>query len=484
MKTIEVVFAYDVEDVAHPESDDAVKRICEIHTAAEVPASLFIAGEKARVIRQRGRHDVIRALQGHEICYHGNYWGDFPEPALSYGARLPFDEAVRTALSIELPGLHDVAEITGQYPVAWCCHQAQQCPPLAYALKLAGVRCWAGGPRGYLMNWLSWPRSGCALSSQGSWSDPLDPTRRDQFKPPADPAADLAAVQQQFEQMAATKDFLTFVGHPVCWVNADWNLYDYAVLFRHGSAGPYPRPFNPRPARPRSQADREAAFELLERLLQWVKNRPEVNLTSYTQMCERDEEDPVQWLAWEQVVALAREVPRHFNYQVAAGTSFSCADLLGLLVFGLDYCWRYGVWPDRAPVQRLLGPTETPLEVATALTLSREELFAGALAAYAFMLDERRVPGKLRASFTDVGPAQLLHALAAFVVQVADSGELPLTIEVPPVPTLPACVSEPVITDRRFGSSNRPPDFDFAPLWDLLRWQSWSYRPAVPKDAR
>ena len=25
-----------------------------------------------------------------------------------------------------------------------------------------------------------------------------------------------------------------------------------------------------------------------------------------------------------------------------------------------------------------------------------------------------------------------------------------------------------------------PADWDHEPLWELLRWQSWSYRPAVP----
>ena len=133
----DVVFALDVEDVYNPESDDALLNICNIFAEEDVPLSLFVAGEKARAMRRRGRRDVIEAMRPHEICYHGNYWGDFPEPAIRCGVRLPFDEAVRRALSVETKGLHDVAEITGQFPVAWCCHQAQQSLPLQYALKLA-----------------------------------------------------------------------------------------------------------------------------------------------------------------------------------------------------------------------------------------------------------------------------------------------------------------------------------------------------------
>lgn len=480
----DVVFAFDVEDVIHPESDEAALRLCRIFSEEEVPVSLFIAGEKARALRRRGRRDVIEAMRPHEICYHGNYWGDFPEPALSYGTRLSFDEAVRFALQVELPGLHDVAEITGQYPVAWCCHQAQQCLPLQYAYKLAGVRCWAGGPRGWIMNWLSWGRSNCALSNQGSWSQRGDPTRREDLKAPADPRADLEALRGDFERMAAEQSFITFAGHPVCWVTAEWALPELAVLFRHGSAGPYPRPDHLRPMQPRSAADREAGYEFLRLPLRWIRTVDGVNLTSYTRLCERDEEDPVQWVTWEQTVDLARQVQSRFNYVTGHGTSFSCADVQGLLVFALQHCWNCGHWPDRLPVQRLLGPTQQPLHVNAPLTIRREDVFAGALATYAIMMDERRIPAALRASFTDVGPGEWLAVLAKFVTASVDDGQLPLEVSIPATPMLPEAANEPCITDRRFGSTNSPAGLDLAPLWDLLKWQSWSYRPAVARDRR
>lgn len=474
---IDVVFAFDVEDVVHPESDDACMRLCRIFSEEEVPVSLFIAGEKARAIRRRGRLDVIEAMRPHEICYHGNYWGDFPEPALSYGTRLSWDEAAKLALSVELPGLHDVAEITGQFPVAWCCHQAQQCPPLSYAYKLAGVRCWAGGPRGWFMNWLSWPRSNCALSSQGSWDQPQDPFNP-LPKPPADPVADLNALQAQFETMAADRDFITFAGHPVCWVTSTWALVEFASLFRHGST-PYPRPDNFRRVQYRTAEDQEVAFGYIRDVLRWIKTVPEVNLTNYTALCERDEEDPVQWVTWEQTVDLARRVQEKFNYVTAHGTSFSCADLTGLFCFAIRHLWEFGKWPARLPVQRLLGPTDEPLHLNAPLTMRRDDILAGAHATYSIMMDERRIRGKLRASFTDVGPGEWLHLIAKFITEAAETGQLPLQVEIPAVPMLPEVVNEPAITERRFGSTNRAAGLDLSHLWDLLKWQSWSYRPAV-----
>ena len=480
MSKIDVVFAFDVEDAVNPESDAALVSLCRIFSEEDVAVSLFVAAEKARAMRRRGRWDAIEAMRRHEICYHGNYWGDFPEPALVYGSRLSWDEAVQRALAIETPGLNDVAEITGRFPVAWCCHQAQQCPQMAYALKLAGVRCWAGGPRGWIMNWLSWPRSGCALSSQGSWTHSVDPTNREELKPAADPDEDLAKAQADFERVAETKDFITFAGHPACFVTAEWGgLYSHAVLFRDGVAGPYPRPTGVSTSQPRSEADRNAALEFVRKLLRWIKTRHDVNITSYTSLCERDEEEPVLWIEWDRAVALARRIEERFTYIVDGGASFSPADVLGLLVFAVDHMWRQGKWPDRLPVQRLLGPTDKPLTQEAEIRAAREDLFAGSLAAYSVMMDQRRIPGAIRARFVDIGPADLLHLLCRFITQSVETGSLPEEVTVAAGPPLPEAADEPVITDRRFHSTNNPAGMDMSRLWDLLRWQSWSYRPAV-----
>ena len=477
----DVVFAFDVEDVYNPESDDALLKLCNIFAEDGVPLSLFVAGEKARTIRQRGRKDVIEAMGPHEICYHGNYWGDFPEPATRYGVRLPFDEAVSFALSVESKGLHDVAEITGQFPVAWCCHQAQQSLPLQYALKLAGVRCWAGGPRGWFMNWLSWPRSNCTFSMQGDWNLEVDPMNRGQRKAPADPDADLRQAQEAFEQRATGKDFVSYAGHPVCWVTSEWGgLYQYATLFRHGTAGPYPRPRICTPAQPRSPEDRAAALDFVRKLLRWIKTRKDVNLTNYAQLCERDEEDAVQWITWPQLVGLTRQVTQALDAVVDYGTSFSPADILGMLIFSVDYLWNHERWPAHVPVQRLLGPTEEPISHADGVKIDRRSLIAGCLAGNSIMMDERRLPGKLRASRVDVGPSEMLHLLGKFALTWEEKKALPEEVSIGAVPALPGVVDTHVIKDRRFGSSNMPAAWDMTHLWDLLKWQAWSYRPAVP----
>ena len=257
-------------------------------------------------------------------------------------------------------------------------------------------------------------------------------------------------------------------------------VLDGGYLFRYGSAGSYPRPRIHSPARPRTPEDTAAAYEFTRKLLRAIKARSDVNLTTYTELCERYKEVGQRWVTWDELVSLARRMTAELDAVVDYGTSFSPADVAGMLIFAVQYMFHHNRRPEHIPVQRVLGPTEEPMSCPEGVTLDRRSVVAGCLAAYAIMMDDRRLPGKLRASRVDVGPSELMHAAAGLVLAWEETGRLPEQVQVPPVPTLPGVVDTPVITDRRFGSTNMPADLDQQPLWDLLRWQSWSYRPAVP----
>ena len=206
-----------------------------------------------------------------------------------------------------------------------------------------------------------------------------------------------------------------------------------------------------------------------------------MNVTTYSALCDRDEENPVQWVAMDDALSLARRMSEELTYITDFGTSFSPADVVGLMTFACDYCFRQGEWPAMLPIQRLVGPTERPLKNEGRVTLTRENLFAGSLAAYSIMMDERRIPGTLRASRVDVGPGTWLRVLTEFVGQSVETGNMPGEVTVEAGPDLPEAVSEPVIQDRRFGSTNHRPGLEYDRLWDLLKWQAWSYRPAVSR---
>jgi hypothetical protein len=110
-----VSFWFDTEDYILPAADDAAKRLADIFTEQGVKATFKIVGEKARVMRDRGRDDVIRALSRHDIGYHAEYHSIHPTPA-EYEQQLGWDEGVKAFMRREGRGQLDLQKIFGVVP--------------------------------------------------------------------------------------------------------------------------------------------------------------------------------------------------------------------------------------------------------------------------------------------------------------------------------------------------------------------------------
>jgi len=77
------VLWFDTEDYVDSIADDAALRIANDPSAMGVHATFKVVGEKARVLQQRGRTDVIEALARHCIGYHSDLHSIQPVPALN-----------------------------------------------------------------------------------------------------------------------------------------------------------------------------------------------------------------------------------------------------------------------------------------------------------------------------------------------------------------------------------------------------------------
>src|SRR5258705_4100801 len=77
---VSVILWFDTEDYLLPADDDATKRLCEMLTERGIRATFKLVGEKARVLEQRGRTDVIAELRKHDIGYHANFHSVHPTP--------------------------------------------------------------------------------------------------------------------------------------------------------------------------------------------------------------------------------------------------------------------------------------------------------------------------------------------------------------------------------------------------------------------
>src|ERR1700733_6043266 len=102
-----VVLWFDTEDYIEPAADDAAMRIARDLTGQGVRATFKVVGEKARVLEQRGRWDVVRALALHDIGYHSNVHSIQPTPSL-YLRDLGFIEGAAEFARREGPGVKDL----------------------------------------------------------------------------------------------------------------------------------------------------------------------------------------------------------------------------------------------------------------------------------------------------------------------------------------------------------------------------------------
>ncbi|MBN1362218.1 MAG: hypothetical protein JW993_16605 [Sedimentisphaerales bacterium] len=107
-----VTFWFDTEDFILPQADDAAKRLAEMFAERNVQATFKIVGEKARVLEERARDDVILALAKNDIAYHSTYHSVHPTPS-EYCRDLDWQEGVAEFTRREGVGLDILRRVFG-----------------------------------------------------------------------------------------------------------------------------------------------------------------------------------------------------------------------------------------------------------------------------------------------------------------------------------------------------------------------------------
>ncbi|HLY16978.1 MAG TPA: hypothetical protein VKR61_07120 [Bryobacteraceae bacterium] len=133
-----VVLWFDTEDYLEPSADDAALRIARDLTSLGVRATFKVVGEKARVLEQRGRRDVLQALALQDIGYHSNFHSVQPTPAL-YLRDLGFLEGAAEFERREGPGARDLARIFGVRPSCYGQPGSSWAPQTMAALRSMGI---------------------------------------------------------------------------------------------------------------------------------------------------------------------------------------------------------------------------------------------------------------------------------------------------------------------------------------------------------
>ncbi|QHW33700.1 hypothetical protein GZH47_24815 [Paenibacillus rhizovicinus] len=112
MANIKVLFWFDVEDYTTPESMDGFRGLIDLCDSRGIQGIFKLVGEKARMMVELGRQDIIEKLRNHEVGYHTDYHSVHPTIS-EYLEHMGFKDGAERFDREEYAGLKDVERITG-----------------------------------------------------------------------------------------------------------------------------------------------------------------------------------------------------------------------------------------------------------------------------------------------------------------------------------------------------------------------------------
>lgn len=283
-----VTLFMDVEDLVAPESDDAALDCARILTEEGVQATMCVVGEKARLLEERGRSDVIAALSRHDIGVHTNLHS-VPPTIVQFLADRGWEDGVREALEREAPAVEAIRQVFHVAPSCWGGPGNTWGPQICEALVQLDVPAFVYAhtrvPRASVHRFLgvlAYP-GGRALSDSLYHETEAADERL------------ISVLTGLSEDMAAGVVWQeVFIGHPTRIMHA--SFWD-AENFTHG-ANPARSAWRPAPRK--SPASYQRALANFRRGVKAIRDTPGVQLTTIRQMNARLADAPCEALLPEE----------------------------------------------------------------------------------------------------------------------------------------------------------------------------------------
>jgi hypothetical protein len=264
----------DIEDLVAPEADDIAATCANILAEEGVTATFCIVGEKARLLRERGRDDVIAALKQHDIAFHTDLHSVHPTIAEYLSVR-DREEGIAEALRRETPGVQAIREVFGVSPSCWGGPGNTWGPAICEAIRQLGLSAFVyahtrvpGGGVHRFSGVIAYP-GGRALSDGRYQDDELS-------------RQDLERLQSELQTDVRSGLFWQeiFIGHPTRILHeAFWDAPNFA-----NGANPPRSEWQPAPRK--SQEALERALNSFRRAARTIKSLPDIELKTIRQMNE------------------------------------------------------------------------------------------------------------------------------------------------------------------------------------------------------
>jgi len=464
-----VYLCFDVEDLVHPDSDDAPRDIANVLSDDGIVASMCVVGEKARLWERRGRRDVVASVAKHDVSLHTNRHSMHPTVA-EYLADKGWEEGVEEALRREGPGAGDLARIFGAYPSTWGTSGSSWAPQIPAATRRLGIPSniyshvtldrasayWFAGQ-------LCYPNGIGLRSGEDACCDNV------QFE------KQLPELLQEIESLARAGKpcVLLFGGHPTRFMYTQfWDAINY-------DRGHNTEPGEYRWAPRRDDSAYAMGIRNLRRMVQAVRELPRVRMTSVRSLNGRflPQSGPVEWHELSRLAGLAANGQRiHVDEPMA-----SPAQALDLLCRAQMRLAEGMPAPAFIPSRRVLGPVESCPALHRTLTLTAAQAMGVSRAIVGHVDATSHLPSYAEVDGFRVGPGPLLVGLARWYCSMR-GGRVTPRLTLRPGPEEPAVaprLAEEQIYQSLPGWPPHRPDLCLDQLALHLRLQTWSLKPAV-----
>ena len=466
-----VTLWFDTEDYLLPQDDDATKRLAELLSRLGVRATFKIVGEKARVLEQRRRSDVIAALKRHDIGYHSNTHSQQPTIAV-YLQNAGWEDGRAEFKRREESGVNDIERIFGVKPVAYGQPGSAWAPQTYPALRDLGIKVYLDEADhvgvddqpfyyGGMLNIFRMRSTLVRMALRGGTS--------------------LAEGQAAFNEVHAALTArgggtISIFYHPNEWVQAEfWD----AVNFRRGAN---PARHEWKLPRTRPATETEQAFADFEQFIRFIQARDGVRFVTATELAALYADHALgRDFGPTELLAVARAVQKDFDFLTFDGYALSGADTFSLLTDAAAALVETKALPAAIRLATIDGPTRTFTPSTGQLRSSSFSwsAFANAVRDTAeYCRVHRRLPDEVWIGAENIPPVDYLATLGDAVEQFLTAGKLPATVDRKSVRfTADRHVAED--SPKLWGWIIFPEGFHAPRLMELARLQAWTLKPAL-----
>lgn len=466
-----VTLWFDTEDYILPQSDEAAKRLAEMLTRLGIKATFKVVGEKARVLEQRGRQDVIAALKQHEIGYHSNTHSQQPTIAV-YLQHAGWEDGSAEFYRREVPGVEDIRRIFGVTPSCYGQPGSAWAPQTYPALKQMGIGMYLDEANHVGINDQPFYYGGMLnVFKMRSTVARMELGGRDNL------AQGKAKFQGAYDKLRAQGGgTISIYYHPCEFIHTEfWD----GVNFKRGANPPRSEWKLPR-MKPATEI--EQAYRDFEEYVKFIKTQPGTRFVTASDLTELYADQALtRSFNRHQVLALARATGREISFQHLDDMVLSGADVFSLLLEMMSGYISQNSMPTEVKLASLDGPSRAfkPAAGPARSASVSWQAFADSVGdVAAFCRRNKRMPDEVWIGVNSIGPQDYLATLAVVMQDLLTSGSRPQQITIQQG-RYTADKYIAVDSPELWGWVIFPEGFHAPKIMELARLQAWTLKPAL-----